>query len=152
MDLTALLPRQHVLLHLVGRDRRAILAALTAPLAQDKAVLDMQVFLADLERREDEITTQMNATTAFPHTRSTAIARLVLTVGIADAPGLPFSPQTSVCCRLFFLIGVPFFAPTAHLPLLQRLATFAQNEQVVAKLLAAETPAQAVRCLGAYKD
>ena len=151
MDIRALLPRHHVVLHLKGRARRDLLYSLVQPLAADALVSDVDVFLSDLERRENEITTQVNPRVAFPHARSTAVTRLALSVGLADAPGLPFNLQMSASCRLFFLIGVPAFAPTAHLPLLQQLANFAHDDESVGKLLAAETVAQAIRCLTGFR-
>lgn len=151
MDLSVLLPRHHILLHLAAETRRDILGSLVSPLVDDGLVSDREVLLRDLERREDEITTQIGHRVAFPHARSHAASRLALTVAIADEPGLVFNRQSAEGCRLFFLIAVPAFAPTAHLPLLQRLANFAHDDKRMARLLASGTAAQAVRFLVGYK-
>ena len=152
MDLKVMLPRHHVLLHLSSGDRREILTELMEPLVNDSLVTCSETFLEDLERREDEVPTQLEAGIAFPHARSGAVRRLALAVGIADPPGLTFSTRNPDRCRLFFLIGVPAFAPTAHLQLLQQLAGFARDSKSTTKLLACKTPAQAVRCLIASKS
>jgi len=151
MEIKALLPRSHVLLHLAGSDREAILRALMQPLLADGMVTAPDTLMADLLRRDDEITTQLEAGVAFPHARTHAVRRLGLTVGIADPPGLVFSPEYGRCCRLFFFITVPSFAPTAHLPLLQLLADMAHDSKRRQRLLASRTPAQAVRLVSTYK-
>ncbi len=151
MDLKALLPRQHVLFHVEGRNRREILRALVRPLVQDGLVVDERSFINHLERREDEITTQLDRGIAFPHARSEAARRLALVVGVTDEPGLVFNVEREDLCRVFFLIAVPSFAPTAHLPVLQFLANFAHQRPRVEKLLSAKTPAQLIRVLATFK-
>jgi len=151
MDLTALLPRHHVLLQLAGDGLDQIITALAQPLVTDGMITDARKFVTDVEAREIQITTQLADAIAFPHARSTAVRRLALSVGVAAEPGLLFSVKASKPCRIFFLIAVPFFAPTAHLPLLQRLANFAHNPQRVGKLLDATTPGQVVRLLTMFK-
>ena len=151
MDLKTCLPTNHIVLHLQGTSRREILSALCEPLVSDSVVTNIETFLDDLERREDEITTRVTESIALPHARSHAVRRLGFCVGIADEPGLSFGALPAHCCRLFFLIGVPSYAPTAHMPLLQTLAKLAQDEQKTAKLLASRTPSQAMRCLVSFR-
>ncbi|OGV76797.1 MAG: hypothetical protein A3K19_17465 [Lentisphaerae bacterium RIFOXYB12_FULL_65_16] len=149
IDIRALLPREHIIFELAGANRRAILRTMAEPLAAASLITHLDEFLNDVEAREDEITTQVADRVAMPHARSAAVRRLVLVVGIADKPGLAFNPDVSKTCRLFFLIGVPALAPTAHLPLLQHLANFAHDPKHVDKLLASENHVQVVRCLAA---
>jgi mannitol/fructose-specific phosphotransferase system IIA component (Ntr-type) len=151
MDIKLLLPREHVVLDLHGSDRRAILRLLSAPLVQEQAVTDAEVFLDELEAREEQVTTQMTGGVAFPHARSQSVGRLALTVGLASSPGLPFSVADREPCRLFFLIAVPPAAPTAHLPLLRYLSAFVRQDSQISRLLEAQTPAQVVRVLAAFK-
>ena len=124
---------------------------LTAPLAADGVVTDVDRFVDYLERREQQITMEVEPGIAFPHARSTAVRSLCLTVGIADAPGVEYSSGGESRVRLFFLIGVPAFAPTAHLPLLQRLAVFARDPARTDRLLAYKTPGQVAAALARFK-
>jgi mannitol/fructose-specific phosphotransferase system IIA component (Ntr-type) len=151
MDLTALLPQEHVVLNLSGSSRRELMQALVAPLIAADVVTDCCGYLADLERRESQITTQMGKGIAFPHARSNAVRRLGLSVGIAGENGVTFNEQQPEKCRLFFLIAIPAYAPTAHLPLLQHLAHFAQDEAKVDRLLASSSPLQVARFLTSFK-
>jgi len=151
MDIKALLPRHHVLLHLATAPRRELLRQLAAPLVEDGLVTDVERFLDDLERREDQITTQIRKDIALPHTRSECVRRLAFCAGVADGDGLVYDPASGPHCRVLFLIAVPAMAPTAHLALLQHLVHFATDHRRLLKLAAAATPAQVVSLLAAYK-
>ena len=151
MDISTLLPRSHVLLNFTATGRREAFQALVAPLVTDGIVADADRFVKALERRERQITTQVECGIAFPHARSGAVRRLALTVGLCGPEGVDFDGTDSGTLRLLFLIAVPSFAPTAHLPLLQRLANFAHEPARVARLLACNTPAKVVACLTRFK-
>ena len=151
MDLRALLPSNHVLLQFRAAGRLDIYRQLTTPLLKTRIVSEADAFIQAVERREQQITTRVTTGIAFPHARSPAVHRLGLTVGIAKDPGLPFDGSDEDLVRLFFLIAVPSFAPTAHLPLLQKLANFVQEEEKVEGLLNCTTPRQVVGRLARYK-
>ena len=151
MDIRTLLPRSHVLLDLAATDRRSAFEKLVSPLVADAIVADADRFLDALERREEQITTQVEAGIAFPHARSGAVRRLALTVGIGEPAGIDFGGGGTQPVRLLFLIAVPSFAPTAHLPLLQRLANFAHQPERVTRLLACNTQNKVVSCLTRFK-
>lgn len=151
LEIKLLLPKEHVVCAVRGADRRTILRALSAPLVEDLTVTDAEAFLDELAVREEQVTTQIFGGVAFPHARSQSVRRLALTVGVAAAPGLVFSPAAPEPCRLFFLIAVPAAAPTVHLPLLRYLAAFTRQSGLLSRLLEAQTPAQIVRLLCTLK-
>ena len=151
MDLKVMLLKDHVLLHVEAANRRDLLTAMAQPLVKGKFVADQDQFLMDVERREDQITTQIGRNIAIPHARSTTVRRLCLTVAIADGQGIAFSPQARNRCNLFFLIGIPALSPTAHLTLLQLLVHFANDAKRMEKLLASATPSQVVQNLTSFK-
>jgi len=151
MDLKALLPPSRVIVGVAGNTRREILCSLAQPLLRDGLLADLEMFLNDVERREDQVTTQAETVVALPHARSNSARRLGLTMGLAPGEGLVYDPDATERCRLFFLIAIPAFAPTAHLPLLQRLANFAHEPARVEKLLACPTPGKAARQIVTFK-
>lgn len=151
MDLTVLIPRSHVLLNLTGTTRREMLRTLAQPLAEDKIVTDLEQFLDDVERREDQITTQIGKDIAIPHARSGTVRRLGLTLGLASKPGLRFDADAPHPCHFLFLVAIPSFSPTAHLGLLQVLVHFANDRRRLEKLGASKTPAQAISTLLSFK-
>ncbi len=151
IDLKALIPGEHIVMGLGAVDRRELLRQLSAPLAARNLISDHELFLDDLERREDQITTQIESGLAFPHARSNAAKRLSMVVGLTGEEGVVFNPAVGEPCRIFFLIAIPACAPTAHLPLLQRLAAFAHSPERRQKLMTAESPAKVVRYLTSFK-
>lgn len=146
MDLTTLLPKEHILLHTPCQTRRELFAAMTAPLVVSGIVTDGDVFVDALEARELQVTTRLDVGIALPHARSPVVKRLGLTVATAPEPGIPFAADGSPC-RLFFCIAVPSGAPTAHLKLLQALAEFARTPIRVERLLAVTMPSRVIRAL-----
>lgn len=151
MDIKTLLPKSHVIFNLAGAGRCEIVRSLASPLVADGVITDLDAFLADIERRENEITTQAENGVAFPHARSHAVRRLALTVGIVGTAGVDFGGPETPPCRVVFLIAVPSFAPTAHLPLLQSLANVVHDPKRIDKLLASRTDVQVIRALTSTK-
>jgi mannitol/fructose-specific phosphotransferase system IIA component (Ntr-type) len=151
MDLKSLLPTSHVISGLQGDNRREILRQLALPLVADNIVADIERFLDDLERRERQITTQVSTSVALPHARSNAVRRLGLSVGLVSGEGLIYNEDAAERCSVFFLIAVPAFAPTAHLPVLQALANFAHDPDRLSKLLTAPTAGKAARIISTFK-
>ena len=135
IDLKTLVLPEHIINPITGENNREIFELLTAPLVASGIVTDAKVFVADLEERENKVTTQIETNVAVPHARSKVVKRLGMTIGVAPEPGLNFDPDHETPCRLFFLMAIPSFAPTAHMPLLKKLAMFAHDHKRVEKLL-----------------
>jgi len=151
MELRNLLPLNNVLFDFAAEGQREIFQCLMAPLAESGVVADTEAFLRNLERREAQVTTQIETGVAFPHARSSAVRRLGITVGIIKPPGLVFNPEAAEPVRVFFLIAIPAFAPTAHLPLLQRLVNYIHDPNRKEKLMNSRTPGQVLKHLATYK-
>ena len=151
IDIKALLPPSHVLIDAPCADRAALWRALAQPLLAEGILVDIEVFLRDLERREKQITTRVTERVALPHARSNAARRLGIAVAILPEPGILYDGDHEGLCRVCFLIAIPAFAPTAHLPVLQHLAAFAIDEPRVDKLLTAKTPALAAKQIVTFK-
>jgi mannitol/fructose-specific phosphotransferase system IIA component (Ntr-type) len=152
MKLASFLAADKVVLGFSADSARAALEQLVVPLVKAEIVADAEQFIADMLRREAEITTVMDNGVALPHARSNAVRRLGLVVGIAAAPGIQYNPESPVRSRLFFCIAVPGYAPTAHIPLLQALAKFSRDPSRVEKLLLSKTPSVAARYLINFKS
>jgi len=140
-----------VILGLEGGSQEQILRTLIAPMVQIGTVTDPDQMVADLLRRESEVTTVIDNGIAFPHARSNAVRALSLTVGIAVEGGVSFASAANLKTPLFFCLAIPAFAPTAHMRLLQSLALFSREMNRVERLLQSATPAAAARYLGNFK-
>ncbi len=152
MKLKPFIMSDRIILGLNDGSQEDVLRQLIQPLVDaGNLISDPDKFIHDLLEREKQVTTVMENGVAFPHTRSEAVNRLCLTVGVAEPDGIHFNPENDAVSRLFFCIGVPAFAPTAHIPILQSLASFAREEKRVERLLGSKTPSQITRSLGNYK-
>lgn len=140
-----------VIIGLEGESQDEVLRALIAPMARIGAVEDSEQLVADMLRREAEVTTVIDNGIAFPHARSNAVRSLCLIMGLSAEDGIAFNPASSIRSPLFFCIAIPAFAPTAHMRLLQSLARFSREEKRVTRLLQSKTPAAAARYLGNFK-
>jgi mannitol/fructose-specific phosphotransferase system IIA component (Ntr-type) len=153
MDIRTLLPANHVLAPFESEPGfEAVCRRLTGPLVQSGIVPDLEQFLQDLRRREDQITTQTEYGVAFPHARSVSVRRLGLVVGLSVPPGIVYGLHSERPVQVFFLIAVPAFAPAAHLPLLQFLAGFSVDQECRERLLSCTTPARAVSHLLRFQN
>lgn len=148
-----------VIFKLTGESDEEILNKLIDPLEKNKVVNDRKKFMQDVLEREKRLTTVMGNGVAFPHARSTAVSKMAISVGIAEEPGLMFGSDLvnksgiiyqNSPVKIFFLIAVPSFAPTGHLPILQTLAKFIRDEERMELFQKQRTPGLAARMLGAY--
>jgi 2-O-A-mannosyl-D-glycerate-specific PTS system IIC component len=151
MELSVLLPKHHILTGIAASGRDDVFRILSAPFVTDGIVTDADAFIADLEHREEQLTTQVDGGVAFPHARSAHARRLGLTIGIAEEPGVVFAAEGEDRCRIFFCIAVPAVAPTAHLPLLSALATFSRDPSKRARLLRDTAPSRILRALSGVR-
>ncbi len=124
-----------------GTTRDVLVQFVDVLAAEGDVIQDRDRFIEDLVRREENISTVMGNHVAFPHARSNGVKRLCLSVGLTEDPehGIAFSGNDDV--RLFFCIGVPVYTPTAHLPLLQKLAGLVRKANEVERLLQCKTNA-----------
>ncbi|MEA2013154.1 MAG: PTS sugar transporter subunit IIA [Verrucomicrobiota bacterium] len=143
--------KENVLLGFSTVSQSEALKSLMQPMIDSGVVTDGDLFLSDLLDRENKMTTVMENGVAFPHARSNAIKKMAVTVGILPEPGIEFSLEQDVMSRIFFLIGVPSYAPTVHLPLLSLLAKFANQKINREKLLTVKTCGTASKILSNYK-
>ena len=151
MNIKTFLDTDRILLGFTAENQKTALEKLVSPLVKGGFVTDSEVFLNDLQRREDEITTVIDNGVAMPHARSHSVNRLVLAVGLANEEGIQFGPNDETECRLIFCIGIPHFAPTSHLPLLQLLAKLSHDPKRVDKILSYKTATGVINFLTAFK-
>lgn len=143
---------------LTGSNEGEVLDQLIKPLLKNKVVNNAEKFKQDVLRREKQLTTVLANGIAFPHARSMAVSKLSISVGIAEGDGLLFGKDfvtdgiiyQNQPVKVFFLIAVPAFAPTAHMSILQTLSTFIKDEEKFNLFLKQRTPGLAARMLGAY--
>jgi PTS system nitrogen regulatory IIA component len=129
-----------VRLALEGADRDAILRELVGLLGVDSAAAD--TLLRALQRREGLGSTGVGRGIAIPHCRSGVVDRLRLAYG-HRADGLPYQAIDDQPVRDFFLIvAPPDEVVNLYLPVLGRIAQFAKDPEIPARLAALTEPDQ----------
>lgn len=149
MDLTRLVPAGHCVLEVDTSCYKEAIRTTMQPLVDSGIVTDAETFNNRVLKREAQITTVIGNGVAVPHARSRDVTRLGLAIGILKEP-IKFNDEGDEV-SLIFLISIPSFAPVAHMPLLQHLASFVRYPKKIDKLLLSKTPAAAAKYLCSYK-
>jgi len=129
-----------VRLALQGATRDDILRELVGLLGIDDA--SAETLLRALERRESLGSTGVGRGIAIPHCRSAVVDRLRLAYG-HHAEGIPYQAIDGLPVRDFFLIvAPPDEGVNLYLPVLGRIAQFAKDPDISARLAALAEPEQ----------
>jgi PTS system nitrogen regulatory IIA component len=129
-----------VRLALHGATRDDILHELVALLGVDDASAD--TLLRALQRRESLGSTGVGRGIAIPHCRSGVVDRVRLAYG-HRADGIPYQAIDGQPVRDFFLIvAPPDEVVNLYLPVLGRIAQFAKDQDIPARLAALTEPEQ----------
>lgn len=129
-----------VRLALEGADRDDILRELVGLLGVDSAAAD--TLLRALQRRESLGSTGVGRGIAIPHCRSGVVDRVRLAYG-HRADGVPYQAIDGLPVRDFFLIvAPPDEVVNLYLPVLGRIAQFAKDPDIPARLAALTEPEQ----------
>ena len=126
----------------LGTDKRAVIDALAARVAQTGRASDAAALAADAWKREQTDETGLPGGIAIPHAKSPAVREATLAFARLK-PGVDFGAGDGPA-DLVFLIAAPDTAAEEHLAVLSRLARAFMREDFTAGLRAASTPADVV--------
>jgi PTS system fructose-specific IIA component len=115
-----LITNDYVVLDLDEPDRHAATRRLAATLAADGRVTDLDAFLADVRKREEQMATGLPGGIGIPHARSAHVTAPTLAFGRSKA-GVDFGAEDGPA-HLIFLIAAPEGGDDAHLKILAALA------------------------------
>lgn len=122
----------------LGADKRAVIDALAARVAQTGRASDAAALAADAWKREQTDETGLPGGIAIPHAKSPAVREATLAFARLK-PGVDFGAGDGPA-DLVFLIAAPDAAAEEHLAVLSRLARAFMREDFTAGLRAATTP------------
>ncbi len=120
MEISQLLPPEHVFLDIPARTREEVLVFVAHRLEQAGAVRRAQDLVDLLLDRERLGATVVGEQTAIPHCRVPGLERVVAAFARAPEP-VPFDLDEGLA-RLFFFILSPAEQPAAHLEVLANIA------------------------------
>ena len=142
--MSELITEDFVILDLEASDRHEAARQLGATLAAGGRVTDLELFLADVRKREEQMSTGLPGGIGIPHCRSAAVTEP--TLGFARSTGVDFGAEDGPA-TLIFLIAAPDGAGDAHLKILAALARRLMRKEFRQSLADAPTPAAVVEII-----
>ncbi|MGT2750892.1 PTS sugar transporter subunit IIA [Streptococcus orisasini] len=130
---------------LSAKTKEEALQALSGLLFQESKISDQQAFLKDVYEREAQGQTGIGNFVAIPHGKSPSVTIPAVAIGINDRE-IPWESLDGKGVRtvILFAVGSDSEAAKEHLKLLALFAKKLGNDQVVARLLQAESPEDVV--------
>lgn len=116
----ALITTDQVVLDLTGTDRHAATRTLAETLVASGRVTDLDTFLADVRKREEQMATGLPGGIGIPHCRSSAVTEPSLVFG-RSGDGIDWGAEDGPA-TLVFLIAAPEGGGDDHLAILAKLA------------------------------
>ena len=116
----SLITEAQVVLDLTATDRHDATKTLAETLVADGRCTDLDLFLADVRKREEQMATGLPGGIGIPHARSAAISTPSLVFG-RSAQGIDWGAEDGPA-TLIFLIAAPEGGGEQHLQILAKLA------------------------------
>ena len=107
--------------------------------ATSKMVKDHERLLADVQDREELVTTGVGYGVAFPHAKTRSVKGIVIVFG-RSSEGIDFDAMDHQPVNLFFLIAAPEDAIGQHLNVMARLSYLMKSSENRQALLEAASP------------
>ncbi|HHQ4895225.1 TPA: PTS fructose transporter subunit IIABC [Aeromonas veronii] len=142
--------------HLINLDLKAtrkeeVFTEMARLLVAQGKVSDEQQFVKDLWAREELGNTGFEEGVALPHAKSAAVCNPAVAIGISRN-GIEYGAEDGKPSHIFFMIASPDGGANHHIEVLAELSGKLIEEGFIAKLLAANTPADALALLLTKKE
>lgn len=134
-----------ILTDLQESSKIAVLKRLIQALDVKNQILDANLFLEDILRRESLGSTILTDGMAIPHARTNAITKPLLAFG-RTIKEIPFNEVSGEKARVFFLFGSPPNESTLHLRVLAELARILKEKKNRGILLKEKNHEALLRC------
>ncbi|MCQ2604168.1 MAG: cation:proton antiporter [Spirochaetia bacterium] len=135
-------------LELHGDTKEDVLKEMVLVMCNSGVVCNWRQLLADINMRENMMSTGMEMGVAFPHARSSGVNDLCVAIGVKKE-GVDFKSIDGEPARIFVLIVAPKDSSVPHLQVLSTLSGILRDADIRKKILAAE---HADEILGAFRD
>ncbi len=139
MDIRELLLKDVMIMDLKATDKAGVIDEMTAKYQEQGIIDDLDLYRADILKRESESTTGIGDGIAMPHAKDKAVKRATVLFAKSDA-GVDFNALDGQPVHLFFMIAAPEGANNTHLQALAALSSLLINPELVAALKKAQTP------------
>jgi PTS system nitrogen regulatory IIA component len=146
MKISDILVKDAVILDLVARGKRDVLAEMAKALANAEAGLDEARLLDVLTEREKHQSTGIGEAVAIPHGKLPGLGRLLASFA-RSREGVDFDSIDGQATHLFFLLVVPEHSGGQHLKALARISRFLRDASFRKRLLEAGTRDEVLRAI-----
>ena len=150
-QLAALLKPEAIALNVQARQKIPALREITALLATNTAVSNLENFSQEILAREREGNTALGHAIAMPHARTEQCRSIVIAVG-RSANGIDYQAPDGRPVNLVFLIGTPKPQVTEYLRVVGTLARILSNDAVRCQLLSAPDATQFIAAISGVKE
>ncbi|MCT6840427.1 MAG: fructose PTS transporter subunit IIA, partial [Bombilactobacillus mellis] len=141
MDLKELLRKDVMIMDLQATTKEAAIDEMVANYKKHDVIDDVDLFKADILKREAETSTGIGDGIAMPHARDKAVKKATVMFAKSNK-GVDYDALDGQPVNLFFMIAAPEGADSLHLQALAALSALLINPQLVADLKKAQTPEQ----------
>ena len=150
MRITELFTAQSIALDETLENRDQILRRLADLQATHGNITDKETYLKALYAREAEGSTYVDNGITVPHAKTDVVTRPSLAALRLTQP-VQYDPEDDGTTDLLFAIAAPENG-SLHVDMLARMMQMLMNEEFVAKLKAASTPAEFLACIDAQEE
>jgi fructose-specific phosphotransferase system IIA component len=141
----SLISQTQVILDLAAPDRHEATRTLATTLVADGRCTDLDLFLSDVRKREEQMATGLPGGIGIPHARSAGISTPSLVFG-RSREGIDWGAEDGPA-TLIFLIAAPDGGGEAHLAILAKLARKLMRKEFRQALTDAATEAEVVEII-----
>ena len=141
MDLKELLRKDVMIMDLQATTKEAAIDEMVANYKKHDVIDDVDLFKADILKREAETSTGIGDGIAMPHARDKAVKEATVMFAKSNK-GVDYDALDGQPVNLFFMIAAPEGADSLHLQALAALSALLINPKLVADLKKAQTPEQ----------
>jgi len=151
MKIVDLLAKDCIVLDMEAKQIEDVWQVLADRLVQAGAVEDIEQYLQDIKKREQQGTTGVGFGVAIPHAKSAAVKRPALAMARLQE-GVDVASLDGTKADLVFLIAAPLHGEDVHLRALSKLARMLIHESFLASLRTAKTADEVLAVIQAREE
>ncbi len=146
MDINTLISKNQICIDLKGKNKKEVIAEMVDILNTSGKLNDKNLYLQDVIKREEAISTGIGNGIAIPHGKSTAVNEASLALGISRQ-GIDFDSLDEEPVHIIFLIAAPENADDLHLKILSQLSRKLMHEEFRNALKSAKSNEEIINIL-----
>lgn len=146
MSLSTALGEHNVIVGMHASDKQGVIDRMLDALESSGAIADRAAAREAVLARENAMSTGMKHGIAIPHGKTPSVASLVACLAVSTEP-VPFDSLDGKPCRIFVMTLSPPDKTGPHLQFLAEISRLFKSADRRDALLAAKTPAEALRAL-----